>query len=208
MPRTDTMIPAIINWLQTDSINIFGRPFAGKDTQGRKLAELLGAVLLGGGDILRNSVIPDQLKERMHAGELIPTKDFVDIVLPYLSQPAFAQKPLILSSVGRWQGEEESVLAATKAAGHSIRAVVLLELSEEAVRQRWQQAHHQDQRGQRVDDAAQALELRLKEFRDKTLPVLDFYHERGLLIEVDGNGSVELVESAILTKLYAKAQAD
>lgn len=91
-------------WLGSGSINIFGRPFAGKDTQGKKLAALFDATLLGGGDILRGSTMPERIKALMRTGELIPTDDYISIVLPYLSQPALAGKPLILSSVGRWHG--------------------------------------------------------------------------------------------------------
>ena len=43
----------IKNWLGTGSINIFGLPMAGKDTQGIKLAEALNAKFLSSGMIVR-----------------------------------------------------------------------------------------------------------------------------------------------------------
>ena len=46
-------IETIKEWLGTGSINIFGLPMSGKDTQGIKLAETLGAKFLSSGLIIR-----------------------------------------------------------------------------------------------------------------------------------------------------------
>ena len=46
---TTTDIEIITQWLGTGAINIFGLPFAGKDTHGHRLAELFGASIMGGG---------------------------------------------------------------------------------------------------------------------------------------------------------------
>jgi adenylate kinase len=174
------LLQDIAAWLQTGSINLFGRPFAGKDTQGRILADLFGGVLLGGGDILRNSVIPERSKQAVHEGELIPTEDYIDIVLPYLSKTEFADKPLILSSVGRWHGEEEGVLGATTTSNHAMKAVLYLDLSEEVSWERWrkdQEEKSKGDRGDRSDDVEHILEKRFREFENKTLPVLDYYRK-------------------------------
>jgi len=199
-------VAAIRDWLGSGSINIFGRPYAGKDTQGETLADLFGTELLGGGEILRNSVIPQKVRQIMEAGDLIPTADYLRIVLPYLSQEQFANKPLVLSSVGRWHGEEEGVIQATQAAGHPIKAVIFLNTSEELVRQRRQQGMGED-RGFRADDAAENFENRLTEFREKTLPVIEFYRQSGLLIEIDGGPKPPVVTETILNELLSLAQS-
>ena len=198
-------IAAIKAWLKTGSINIFGRPFAGKDTHGRELASLFGAALLGGGDILRNSIIPDHVKALIRAGKLAPTEDYIRIVLPYLSQDEFAQKPLILSSVGRWHGEEEGVLEATEAAGHPVKAVLYLAISEDGVRERWRAKDQAGERGERHDDTEEILEIRLTEYREKTLPVIDFYRETGLLIDIDSTLDKQAVLDLIIDELYERA---
>jgi len=192
-------------WLGTGSINIFGRPFAGKDTQGQALVDLFGGVLLGGGDILRNSVIPAHVDEALRRGELIPSDDYVDIVLPYLSKPEFGQGPLILSSVGRWIGEENGVVGALQAAEHPLKAVLYLDLDEDLVRTRWKALEQHDSRGGRYDDTAEILENRLIEYRNKTLPVIDAYADMGLLIRLDGSGTPEAVTAAILESLHDRA---
>lgn len=198
-------LTAIQNWLGTGSINIFGRPFAGKDTHGRELVALFDGVLLGGGDILRNSEVPEHVKELIHAGKLAPTEDYIKIVLPYLSQTEFKDKPLILSSVGRWHGEEKGVLGAAEESGHPIKAVLYLDLDEASVRERWRRTSHLGERGERHDDTADILETRLEEYRDKTLPVIDFYKQHGLLINIDSSLEKDVVFETIINELYKLA---
>jgi adenylate kinase len=194
-------IKKIKTWLGAGSINIFGIPFAGKDTQGKRLAELFGGVLLGGGDILRGSVIPEHIQEDVAAGRLIPTDDYLQIVLPYLSQEDFKGKPLILSSVGRWHGEEAGVLEATAAADHPLRIVIYLHVKEGEERKRWQISQSTQDRGTRVDDSEDILLTRLEEFKTKTIPVINFYRDEGMVIEINGNQSPEQVTADIISAL-------
>lgn len=195
-------LEVIRTWLGSGSINIFGRPFAGKDTHGRELVTLFNGVLLGGGDILRNSEVPAHVTEHIRAGRLAPTEDYVQIVLPYLSRDEFKGKPLILSSVGRWHGEEEGVLRATKAAGHETKAVIYLDIDDDAVRKRWSKEDHSANRGDRHDDTAEILEVRLKEYREKTLPVIDYYRDTGMLITIDSTASKQAVLDLLIQRLY------
>lgn len=198
-------LQTIQTWLGSGSINIFGLPFAGKDTHGVKLAELFNAPLLGGGDILRNSVIPDDVKALVDAGELAPTEDYIRIVLPYLSKEEFSGRPLILSSVGRWSGEEEGVLAATEASQHTTKAVIYLHLSEDSAKKRWTASQEKGDRGNRADDTADALATRFQEFREKTLPVIEAYRKKGLLIEINSEAEKSQVFESILARLLTKA---
>lgn len=196
-------LATIKDWLGTGSINIFGLPFAGKDTHAQTLADALDAVVLGGGDIFRNSVIPTHVRELIDAGNLAPTDDFINIVLPYLSRSEFAQHPLIFSSVGRWHGEEEGVVGAAKASGHELKAAVYLEIDEAIARDRWARSQEDETRGDRADDAQHKLDTRFSEFKNKTLPVIDYYRERGLLIEIDGRPDTARVSQNIIESLVA-----
>ncbi len=202
---TDTN--SIATWLGSGSINLFGLPYAGKDTQGEKLAELFGGKLMGGGQILRNSVIPPHVKAAIDAGNLAPTQEYIDIVLPYLSKPEFAGKPLILSAVGRWHGEEEGVIEATEQSGHPLKAVIFLTIDESVLRGRWQSTQSAGGRGERADDAEHILDTRLTEFYAKTLPVIETYRDKGLLIEIDASADADLVYQQILSALASRASA-
>jgi adenylate kinase len=199
----DKKVAKISSWLGSGSINIFGLPFAGKDTQAHRLADLLGASVIAGGDILRSHSDQEKIKELMASGELFPTDYYLGIVIPFLSQPSLADKPLILSSLGRWHGEEESILKATAESGHPLKAVVFLELSETEIWKRFEAADQQKDRGFRHDDAKHVLETRLKEFHAKTSPVIDFYRAKNLLISVNGAQNPEAVTEEIIDSLVS-----
>ncbi len=198
----ETQIQQIKKWLGTGSINLFGSPYTGKDTQGRKLAEMFDTPLIGSGDILRNSKIPQNVRDIMQAGKLVPSEEFARIILPYLKQPELMNKPLILSSVGRWAGEEIGVLKALAQSQHDLKAVVVLNIPEEVVWERWRKVNELKDRGDRADDSdEQRIMNRISEFQTKTLPVLRYYRQQGLLLEVDGTKDRETVTHDILTSL-------
>ncbi len=184
-------IEIIKEWLGTGSINIFGMPFSGKDTIGARLAETFGGKLLSSGSILRDAQERDEkLREEMNSGALASTDKFRTIVLPYFANEDLKEFPLILSSVGRWEGEERPVMEAAANAGHPIKAAILLNISREEMEKRRKLALESLDRGTRGDDLnEEALELRIKEFNEKTLPVLEVYKNEGLLVEVDAKES-------------------
>src|SRR5665648_905327 len=195
-------IDTIKKWLGSGTIDIFGRPFAGKDEQGRRLAKLFGGTLIGGGEILRGSTMPEHIKEYMHTGKLIPSEDYVNIVLPYLSQQKLANKPLFLSSVGRWHGEEDGVIEAVEKSGHPLKAVVYLDISNDESHDRWLARASNNDRSNRHDDTEKVLNIRFTEFSEKTLPVIDYYRNLGLLIEIDGKRQRDEVTNNIIDLLY------
>lgn len=203
---TESEITEIKTWLQNGSINIFGLPYSGKDTHGKWLAEIFEANLLGGGDILRNSIIPKHVEEAMAKGLLAPTQDYVDIVVPYLSREEFANKPLVLSSVGRWHGEEDGVMEAAEKSGHPIKAVIYLDISPTVAHKRYQASIAKGDRQKRHDDGEDILAIRFHEFNSKTLPVIAYYEDKNLLIDIDGNPPVEEVRNVILKSLLERAR--
>ena len=194
----------LTNWLETGSVNIFGRPFSCKDTQARALSQLFNAPIIGGGDIIRNSGHKN-MNDHINTGKLTPQKEYLDLVLPFLSKSDYRNLPLILSSLGRWHGEEESIMQATQASGHTIKAVIYLDIDEDTVIKRWEVAKKLGDRGSRNDDNADSIKIRLNEFRNKTLPVLEFYKQRGLLININGNLPRDQVSRAVSNALLQKA---
>ncbi len=197
-------IKIISGWLQAGSINIFGRPFSGKDTQGQILADLFQAPLIGGGDILRSHHDPAKIEQILASGGIVPSDFYLNMVLPYLSRPNFKDKPLVLSAVGRSHGEEETIMKAAADSGHPIKAVIVLQLSEEEVWRRFEESRLEHDRGNRSDDHHNVLKTRLQKFQDKTVPVIEFYRHKKLLIEVDGEKGREEVTSKILEELASR----
>lgn len=180
---------------------------SGKDTQGIKLAEALNAKFLSSGIIIRAMEAQTQ-NSYSNAGNLIPTNLFYEWVLPYFERRDLFKYPLILSSIGRWQGEEEQVMSVAAGSGHEIKAVIILNISEASVEERFRNVQFLQDRGNREDDKDISIfRNRLQEFRTKTIPVLKHYKTLGLLIEVNGNQTREAVFAEIINKLYQKSAA-
>jgi len=198
MKDQTTKIKNIKKWLGSGSINIFGLPFSGKDTHGNELAVMLDGPLIGGGDILRSELVPQHVTEAINNGNLAPTDDYKEIVLPYLAQEKYSSKPLVLSSVGRWIGEERSVLEATESAGHPIKCVVYLHITNDEVWKRWKN----NTRQRHDDNAEHILEKRFSEFEKKTIPVITEYRKLGLILEIDGAPAKSVVTAEIIDQLY------
>ena len=191
----------IKSWLGTGSLNIFGLPMSGKDTVGMRLAEDLQAKFLSSGIIIR-AYEAEQNEDMTGSGKLIPTNTFYDIILPYFSREELHNDSLVLSSVGRWSGEEDKIMEAAKAGGHEIKAVVMLDLTEEEVKNRFEAAKELNDRGERADDAnIEVFETRLAEFREKTMPVLNHYDELKMLVKVPAIGSRDEVYTNVIDRL-------
>ncbi len=188
-------------WLGTGSLNVFGLPMSGKDTVGERLAKDLDAKFLSSGIIIR-AFEAEQNQNMTGSGQLIPTNTFYDIILPYFSREEMKNDSLILSSVGRWAGEEDKIMEAAKNGGHEIKAVVLLDLTEADVKNRFEAAKELNDRGERADDAnIEIFETRIREFNEKTVPVLNHYDELKLLIKVPADGSRDEVYLSVIDKL-------
>lgn len=191
----------IKSWLGTGSLNVFGLPMSGKDTVGERLAKDLDAKFLSSGIIIR-AFEAEQNQNMTGSGQLIPTNTFYDIILPYFSREEMKDDSLILSSVGRWSGEEDKIMEAAKNGGHEIKAVVLLDLTEADVKSRFEAAKRLNDRGERADDAnLEIFETRIREFNEKTVPVLNHYDELKLLIRVPADGSRDEVHLSVIDKL-------
>ena len=82
---------------------------------------------------------------------------------------------------------------------------VYLDLPDEVVRDR---VLHRARVGEgsgftkRADDNPEALKMRLREYHEKTRPLLDLFEERGMLLTVDANRTIEEVHNAVVAGLH------
>lgn len=203
-------------WLGTGSINIFGIQFSGKDTVSDALTELLEANFLSSGQIMRDifagkeaaedSAIWEASKAGSLTGSLMPTDEFQQMITRRLSQPDLDGKPLVLSTVGRWIGEEQPILEILEKFNHPTKAVILLGITEDEVWKRWNVVRHTRNGGRDDDISEEKVSRRLSEFHDKTLPVIDVYRQMGILLEVDGMQTREKVLSDVIDTLHARSK--
>jgi len=198
-------INKIKQWLGSGSIDIFGRPFAGKDSQCLKLAEMLGGKVVSGGDILRNDKeASTSLKDKQNNGKMAPTSEYLGIITKYLNKSELSGKPLLLSAVGRCHNEEYQVMQALEKSNHPLKLVIYLDISNEESYRRWMMLKDFNDRPNRTDDKKEILRIRSQQFNEKTLPVIEYYRQFNLLIEIDGNRPRSEVTNDIVNYVYQK----
>lgn len=201
----EEQLQLIKKWLGTGSINIFGLPMSGKDTVGVRLAEAINGKFLSSGLIAR-TLEKSTNQNITGGGKLMPSNLFYDWVLPYFEKKELWEYPLVLSSIGRWEGEENQVMSVAKASGHPIRAVIMLQLSEQDAIERWEAAKLLNDRGLREDDTnPEVFQTRINEYREKTVPVLRHYQELGLLVPVKADVSRDQVFANVVEALTSFA---
>lgn len=198
-------LKTIAGWLGNGSVNIFGPPFSGKDTQAKKLAELMSGAVVAGGDILRHDHGNQEVQRIMAEGGIIPSELFLAIIPPFFKSAHLAGKPLFLSSVGRLMSEVETIKQATDESGHPIKAVIVLDLPESKVWEHFEIAQQLQDRGHRADDTAEALRVRIEEYK-RSIEVIDYYRDQDLLIHIDDTKTPDEVSQEIIDALAARAE--
>jgi len=200
-------IELIKNWLGSGSINIFGMPMSGKDTVGKELARTLSAAFISSGAILREAERKVYHRPLTSTGFLTPTGIFYQLVLPYFKKPELAGKPLVLSSIGRWDGEESLVMKSLRDAEHETKAVIILNLPEAVAISRRETALKLKDRGMREDDLdPKIFDRRIREYRAKTIPVLNRYRRMALNLEINADQPREKVLTDVLSALSELAK--
>lgn len=172
-------------------IILIGIQGAGKSTQGNLLSEKLRLPYLSTGHIFRElskekTPLGRYVKEVMNAGYLLPDERTLEIVTQYLHRPEY-EEGYILDGFPRTTTQAEAF-------ENGIDKVVYLKVSDrEAL---WRLSYRDS--GERQDETLTAIRKRIEQFNQLTKPVLDYYKERGVLIEVNGENDVEEVFQDIL----------
>jgi adenylate kinase len=178
-------------------------PGAGKGTQAAKLAAHYGIAHLSSGALLRAEVAKGTKIGRIAAdylqrGDLVPD----ELVLEMLAVPvleAAGKGGYVLDGFPRTLRQaEEAYSIAQQVEGIELEAVVHLRVSDEELRKRLRlRANRQG----RSDDSDDVLAHRFKVFDAETAPLLGFYAERGLLLEINGEQPPEMVFANITAAL-------
>lgn len=173
-------------------------PGAGKGTQGDRLAEVYDVPHLATGDMLRRHVAEHtpvglEAKRFMDGGELVPDRLVVDLVARHLAGP----EPLpgfVLDGFPRTLPQAKTAYDWGRAHDRTFDAVVSLDVPEDELVRRLLQ---RGRRAGRTDDTEDTIRRRLTVYKKNTQPLLDFYRDRGVLLEIDGTGTVEEVTTRI-----------
>lgn len=177
---------------------LIGIQGSGKSTQGSILSKKFGIPYLSSGHIFREMAkekIPwgRYVKETLNAGFLIPDEKAIPIIQEYLTKPEY-KKGYILDGFPRTNRQAEEFT-------NNVDKVIYLKVSDKEAL--WRLSGRID--GEvREDNTLQAIRMRIQLFHDVTEPVLGYYRQKRLLIEIDGEQSIERVSQAIFNNLGMK----
>jgi adenylate kinase len=178
-------------------------PGAGKGTQAAKLAEHYGIANLSSGELLRQEIAADseigkKAIEYVRRGDLVPD----DLIFQVLAEPlieAARRGGYILDGFPRNLRQAEAAYRAAKETPSiELQAVVHLEVPLEELTRRLLARGVQEGR---IDDAENVVMHRLEVFAADTEPLLGFYRERGLVLDINGDQDVDRVFRAIVKGL-------
>lgn len=187
---------------------IVGAPGAGKGTQGAVLAERLGIPAISTGDMFRANISAGtelglQVQAIVSQGSYVPDELTNAIVRDRLAQED-ASEGFLLDGYPRTAdqvAELDRILAET---GESLDAVVQLTADHDEVVQRLlRRAAEQG----RVDDTEDVIRHRLEVYEEQTAPLVAAYEARGLVVSVNGLGTVDEVGERIRAALAERGIA-
>lgn len=205
-------------------IVLLGPPGAGKGTQAKRIVAKTGFLHLSTGDILRDEVargteLGKKAKGFMDRGELVPDGLIIGMIKGRIED---ATAGFLLDGFPRTVPQAEALAGITP-----LDLVINIQLSREEVVRRLTSRrvcrncgtiynlHFQppadasrcDACGgelyQRDDDQVAVIENRYQIYEDSTAPLVDYYHRKGILHDIDAHSESNAVFAKIVTLLDA-----
>jgi adenylate kinase len=212
-----------------NTVLVIGPSGSGKDTQIDKLVEKFNYEKIGTGDMFREMYAqgdPDGIKahEYCEKGVWVPD-DLVYSMFAKWIKRYDQDKKWIFSQVVRTEDQVEMFDNLLQKFDRELDLVIYFSLSDEAAIERMSLRRYCPQCGEeyhlkyvppkkegvcdndgtqlevRDDDHPEAIKQRIKEFRNKTEPILEVYRNRDLLVEIDASETIEEIHEVVLEKL-------
>jgi adenylate kinase len=197
-----------------------GPPGAGKGTIAHRVMDDLKVVQISTGDLLRAAVtagseLGQKAKGFMDAGELVPDDLVIDLLKERIAQDD-CREGFILDGFPRTIPQAEALDAAEvhidKVVSFNVDdALIVHRLSGRRIHRPTGKIFNVNPDGvpqppedvpaeefyQRDDDKAEAIANRLVVYRDQTAPLIDFYTQKGWLVDVDGTGAIDVIVAEV-----------
>jgi adenylate kinase len=187
--------------MEVNTFLMIGRPASGKGTQAKLLAQKIGAEVYSTGERCREFAAVEtyfgkKTKEIIEKGDLMPEWFSIYLFEDKLIELEPESK-IIMEGSGRKMLEAKRYHDVMEWLVRPYR-VVYLDAPEAELRERIAQRLTTEGR---ADDAFKALDLRFERFRENTLPAVEFFRSKGVLIEVNAQPPIEEVHQEILKVL-------
>lgn len=206
------------------NIVLLGAPGAGKGTQAAKLVEKYGYAHISTGDMLRAAVknqtpLGLEAKKYMDAGDLVPDEVVIGLVKERLQEPD-TEKGFILDGFPRTSTQAVALDSELSELKRSLDAALLVDVDKEVIIKRLTSRRMCRDCGyigseadakcpkcggemyQRDDDNEATVRNRLDVYENSTAPLIDYYRDCNLLIEIDGDRDPEEVFASITKALH------
>uniref|UniRef100_A0AAF5PSK2 Adenylate kinase isoenzyme 1 n=1 Tax=Wuchereria bancrofti TaxID=6293 RepID=A0AAF5PSK2_WUCBA len=190
----------VVRKAQIPVIFVIGAPGAGKGTQCAKMVEKYGLTHLSTGDLLRNEVEScgaraDSLKKMMQNGELVPARIVLDLLKEAMSRATInGSRGFLIDGYPREiiQGEqfEREV--------QSPDLVIYFKADKKVL---YERCMNRQKISGRFDDSSETIQKRLKTYEIASALVVDYYDQKGKLLQITSEGTVEDVFAIVETHL-------
>ena len=181
------------------NIALFGPPGAGKGTQAEFLIKKYNLYHISTGDLLRKEMA-NKTRLGLEAQSIIATGGLVsDEIIVQIIEKTITENPdcngFLFDGFPRTYVQCYILEGLMLKLNTSLSCLISLALPEEESIAR---LLNRGITSGRSDDNETVIRNRLKEYNEKTLPVLDFYKDKGVYVEVDGARIVENVTASIV----------
>lgn len=172
---------------------IFGPPGSGKGTQSVKLAEEFRLIHLSTGDMLREEVaaateMGKRVEGLMKRGELVPDEVVIQMIAERIDANPSAGG-FIFDGFPRTVEQAAALDEVLEEKNTSISKMLMLEVEhDELVKRLLLRA---ETSGRPDDKKVDVIENRIKVYREKTEPVIDYYRKDNKYLPVNGMGDID-----------------
>jgi len=181
-------------------ILILGPAGSGKSTQAQLMSKRLGYKHIVESDLLKEEVkkgtkIGKEIHNYMIRGELIPFEKSCDLLFNKIDSSK--EKNIIVDGFPREMEQAVTLEYFVFKKKHKIQALIYVDTTKKECLKRLMKR-------KREDDTKQAINKRLDIYHKQTLPVIERFEKKGLLIKVNGTKEVEPTNKEIIKKLKDK----
>lgn len=181
---------------------LIGPPGSGKGTQASRIGAHLGIEHISSGELLRQHVeegtaIGRAVQAQLDKGDLVPDGVVMDVLRKPV-EAASRRGGYILDGFPRTVAQAEAAYLVAREIGAWVQVALYLEVPREELIER---ALARGRASGRTDDTLEVINYRLQVFDDLTLPLLEYYDNREILVTVDGSQSIDAVTAAAVARL-------